>query len=394
MLCSAKRYKRKKMKSTLLLSFLFVILLPFSYGQLDKFTIYGELNNGSELWKSQFHLLTREESTDSIDTWDMYEPRLPSWQSRFFSVVDTNINLSIDSRSDNNNTESTINLRYENTENAAGVLNITWSLLNDTNYEAVFMDYGSDNTYSIRVTNPMDMDQENYYNISYDGTIRYFRIILRSKPLELSKNISLFKGWNSFTPALASTNTESYLTIPVSAGRWNLVGNSAPDDILIDDLIFTDSAGNSSIWEEARSQGKVQACLSYYGSVGGDRPSFKGSCPSRLNPHDSYLRAGQGYWIKPHQDGNITIQGAGAQLYGTQFKWTRLRFVYNGETKNVWDAIDAGWIREEMYYWGEIFGVYDYRYIREDAGIGIRTYIPSGEATWLYSYYNNISIVS
>lgn len=149
-------------KKSLLILILFVILFNPSliYAENLNLKITGTVNNIT----SDVYLKINPSSTSVVDPYDMFAKDLPSGNySQFYSNVSSN-KLSIDSWATN---PRTVSLVYTLSAAQTGSMSFSWVALTGT-YDATFVDYGDDSTYST-VAGSANMRTSSSYTTTLTG---------------------------------------------------------------------------------------------------------------------------------------------------------------------------------------------------------------------------------
>ena len=189
---------------------------------------------------------------------------------------------------------------------------------------------------------------------------------------------------------MAQTDNGTDRNISLVSG-WNLIGYTSDTNLSLADTTFNNGT-NSYTWAQALSNGKQQAYLAYYDSSPSTVSQRKYKYLSAENGlDDSAFRQGKGYWVYSNQSGILTLPNVNGTASGATYQWDKLRFRNSaGVEKNITDARNLLWLDTIFQYSDTSYG--SFKYISDDPDHDLN-YIPYGKGIFIYSYYDNITLV-
>jgi len=210
--------------------------------------------------------------------------------------------------------------------------------------------------------------------------------------IESQTNITLNAGWNLISLMLNTTDSGTDRNISIHAG-WNLIGYSSNTTLALSDAKFINSTGDELTWNQAITNGHVQAYLAYYDSSPASLSDRKYKYLSAVSGMDaSSFEQGRGYWLYANDAGNLTLPGVGGSTAGQTFPWSKLRFSNGTDELNITDAGLGGerWIEDTLKYWG--WDPYKtppgYKFLSLSSGN-----LNSWQGYFIWSHYDNITLI-
>jgi hypothetical protein len=166
---------KNKKRVIVLIAFISIIFISLSFISAENLNlkITGTVNSIT----SDVYLKTNSNSNNGIDSYDMFANDLPSGDySQFYSSVSGN-KLSIDSWNSLDNPRN-LSLVYHLSNSQTGTLNFSWLALTG-NYNATFISYGNDSSYTNLVTRTY-MRSTSSYSETINGAYFYAKVLVEN----------------------------------------------------------------------------------------------------------------------------------------------------------------------------------------------------------------------